>query len=77
MSKTEINEMLLEEGYIMEVKGNILTLTIDLNHEEGVSSSGKSMNIASSHGFSKITGSEASISFNCIKKIKKTKLQVV
>jgi len=77
MDKKELMKELELEGYVMEVKDNILTITIDLSHEEGVSSSGKSMNIASSHGFSKIAGTEASISFNCIKKIKKSKLQVV
>jgi hypothetical protein len=70
MSKNELKEMLAEEGYAMEVKNNILTITIDLSREGEESTSGKSINIATSHGFAKITGSEASISFNCIKKNK-------
>lgn len=76
MSKT-LKEMLVEEGYSMEVKGSLLTIVIDLNHEGELSSSQKSINIATTHGFSKIAGSEASISFNCIKKVRKARLQAI
>lgn len=73
MSKNELAELLKEEGYVMEVKGNILTITVDLSHEEGISSSGKSMVIASSHGNQPIGATGAKIGLNVYKPVKKTK----
>jgi len=42
----------------MKVDGSILTITVDLSKEFGVSSSGKSIIIASSEGNQAVPGSE-------------------
>jgi hypothetical protein len=41
-----------------EVKGNILTITVDLSKRLGPSSTGKTMLVASSEGSSKVPGHE-------------------
>ncbi len=41
----------------MAVKGNILTITIDLSQRNGRSASGKTINIASTHGNVAVPGS--------------------
>lgn len=42
----------------VEVKGNIMTLTVDLSKDLGVSSSGKSHIVASSRGNAPVPGKE-------------------
>lgn len=59
------------QGCNMVVKGNMLTITIDLTKNEGRSASGKTIVIASSHGNQKITlpdGNAAWVGVNCYKK---------
>ena len=50
-----------------ETKDDILTIKIDLKQEHGESKSGKTIRIASTLGFMKITD-EISLSLNCNKK---------
>lgn len=53
----------------MKVEGNILTITVDLSKEFGLSSSGKSMIIASTEGNQPVEGKEeVKIGLNIYKK---------
>jgi len=55
----------------MKVEGNILTITVDLSKEFGLSSSGKSMIIASTEGNQSVEGKEeVKIGLNIYKKPK-------
>lgn len=53
-----------------EVKGDILTITVNLSEDHGPSKSGKTLIVASSHGFTNIDhkGSNIGISINVTKK---------
>lgn len=42
----------------IKIKGNIMTITVDLSHEIGVSGSGKSTSIATTGGRKEIPGAE-------------------
>lgn len=46
------------QNVTVEVKGNILTMAVDLTKEIGLSSSGKTTLIASTQGNSKVPGKE-------------------
>ena len=48
----------------LEVKGNILTITVDLSKDHGMSKSGKSNIIATSGGNKSIPGFDAKIGLN-------------
>jgi hypothetical protein len=52
----------------MQVNGNILTITVDLSHTYGKSSSGKSIVIASTEGNQSIPGTDAKIGLNVYRK---------
>ncbi len=52
----------------MAVKGNILTITVDLKKDFGQSKSGKSVIIASTEGNQKVDGSDAIIGLNVYRK---------
>jgi len=55
---------------IASVKKNILTLTIDLNHDGGVSASGKSNMIASTEGNITIEGTkDVKLGLNLYRKV--------
>ncbi len=61
----------MSQGCKMEVKGNILTITVDLTKNEGRSASGKTIVIASSHGNTPIVlpdGNKAWVGVNVYKK---------
>lgn len=45
------------------VKGNILTITVDLSERHGPSASGKTITIASTQGNQKLAGEHGHISF--------------
>jgi len=51
-----------------EVKGDILTMTVDLSKEFGPSASGKTIRIASTEGNAKLPGTVAVIGLNVYKK---------
>ena len=51
----------------MSVKGNTLTVTIDLSKEGGLSQSGKTIMVASTQGNKKIDGTEIMIGINAYK----------
>lgn len=48
----------------LDLKGDTLTITVDMSHNGGNSSSGKSQRIASSMGNQPIPGSDAKIGLN-------------
>lgn len=54
----------------MTVKGNVLTISIDLSQEQGMSASGKSILIGSTHGNQHLDGkfSNVSVGVNVYKK---------
>lgn len=52
----------------MTVKGNTLTITIDLSKDLGVSKSGKTHTVASTGGFVAIPGRKEILSLNCNRK---------
>lgn len=47
-----------ETNVTLSVKGNILTILVDLSEEHGVSGSGKSITVASTGGASSVPGRE-------------------
>ena len=47
------------ENVKMETKGNILTITVDLSQEHGLSKSGKSYSIASTLGSRAVPGHDS------------------
>lgn len=59
------------ENLDIKVKGNILTITVDLSKKLGPSASGKSMIIATSKGNQPIPGTEAIAGINIYTKIPK------
>ena len=59
------------ENLDIKVKGNVLTITVDLSKQLGPSASGKSMVIASSRGNQPIPGTEAIAGINIYTKIPK------
>lgn len=59
------------ENLDIKVKGNILTITVDLSKQLGPSASGKSMVIASSRGNQPIPGTDAVAGINIYTKIAK------
>ena len=64
----EVTEMSLGKNIEAMINGNFLTLTIDLSKNQGKSSSGKSIIIASTKGNLSIVGTEAVIGLNIYKK---------
>lgn len=56
------------ENIIVKVHDGILTLTIDLSHEAGLSASKKNMIIATTRGSTKIPGSDVTMGVNIYKK---------
>lgn len=56
------------ENMDLNIKGNILTITVDLSKELGPSGSRKNMIIASTRGNAKITGTDATIGLNIYRK---------
>ena len=56
------------ENMEMQINDNILTITVDLTKELGLSKSLKSRKIASSGGNQKIPGSDAIIGLNVYRK---------
>ena len=56
------------QNIITEIKGNILTLTIDLSKEIGESKTGKSINIATTNGATVVEGFPGvKLGLNCYK----------
>jgi len=53
-----------------EVKGSKLTLVIDLEQEQGQSSSGKSTIVATTSGNVKVPGANVTLGFNAYRPIK-------
>ena len=49
------------ENVKMAVKGNTLTITVDLSHEAGMSASGKTMKIASTGGNKEVPNGKGAI----------------
>jgi hypothetical protein len=70
MSKNEIMELLKDNGVHMELQGNVLHIYADLSREEGISSSGKSMVVCSTHGNQSIAGTTCKIGLNIYKPVK-------
>lgn len=58
--------------YSLTDKG-ILTLTIDLNEEQGESASGKSIIVATTGGNQQVPGSTVTVGFNAYRKLPKPK----
>jgi hypothetical protein len=57
---------------VLNVKDNVLTITVDLSQDHGLSSSGKSKIVGSTHGFTKLVGTpDVSVSLNVIRKVGK------
>lgn len=56
------------ENIEMQLKGNILTVRIDLSKENGVSKSGKSITVASTKGNKTIEGTDCIVGINVYKK---------
>ena len=57
------------ENVKFEKKGNILTITVDLSKKGTVSSSGKSMVIASTRGNAPVEGTDVIVGLNVYKKV--------
>jgi hypothetical protein len=55
------------ENMIMTVKDGVLTITVDLAKDLGISKSGKSRIIATSRGNAKIPGTDVTIGLNIYK----------
>lgn len=69
LKNTEENTTVVEmsepsDNVVMELNGNILTITIDLSQNFGLSSTGKSNIIASTSGNIAIPGTKAKIGLN-------------
>ena len=56
------------ENVTYAIKGDKLTITVDLSHEGGRSATGKTIRIASTEGNVKINGTEAVMGLNVYKK---------
>ncbi len=52
------------ENVEFTVKGDKLIITLDLTHRGSVSSTGKTIRVASTGGFQKVTGTEVSLNLN-------------
>jgi hypothetical protein len=61
--------LLKMENVKFEKKGNILTITVDLSKKGTVSSSGKSMVIASTRGNAPVEGTDVIVGLNVYKKV--------
>lgn len=62
------------DNIVAEIKGEKLTLTIDLSKNLGISSSGKSQIIASTRGFVHVNTDGVYLGLNCYKFVKRNNL---
>jgi hypothetical protein len=57
-----------KDNVVMDVKDNMLTITIDLSKDYGVSTSGKSIIVGSTEGNKKLAGTDIYVGLNVYKK---------